>query len=63
MSEENAHCPACGAHRKGRIFTCEKCWREIPTNDRVQLAAMRRRGNETTSKLASVVRELKEGRA
>lgn len=52
-------CPVCGARHK-TLFVCPSCWWKIPANDRRQLGTMHRNKQDTTSKVASVVRALKE---
>jgi hypothetical protein len=54
-------CPICSAPiPEGKLFVCPDCWWEIPTADRRMLSHMHRSGQDTTSKVASVVRKLKE---
>ncbi len=54
-------CPACARRDKGaEFFVCTVCWPKIPGGDRQQLNAMRLRKQCCRSKLASVVRALKE---
>lgn len=56
-------CPACSKPMPQHVrFTCPDCWARIPAKDRQQLFNMLRREQPTASKLASVVRKLKEAR-
>lgn len=51
-------CPVCG-RRDSTLFVCSQCWPKVPAKDRHQLGEMHRRGQETTSKVAKIVRNLK----
>ncbi len=56
-----AGCPSCRRHDKSaEFFVCSVCWPRVPAPDRTQLNAMRLRGQDCRSKLASVVRKLQE---
>lgn len=56
-----APCPICGkAIEPETVFTCKVCWWKLPGDARQALGAMRRRGQDWTDKLVSVVRKYKE---
>lgn len=55
------NCPLCGRPMPARIhFTCQPCWPKIPAPDRQALGRMLRRKQSTASKLAAVIRKMKE---
>lgn len=41
------------------IFVCGTCWWKVPGNERRAINGMKIRGQETTSKLAKIVRVLR----
>ena len=53
------NCPACGQPMNGTIFVCSNCWWKVPPKDRALIRAMRLRKQDTTTKLAQIVRDLK----
>lgn len=56
-----AKCPACDSKMpKKTLFVCPDCWWKVPAKDREQLRAMHVRKQCTKSKLASIVRNLKQ---
>lgn len=58
LTPEADHCPACKAPLRGRLFVCERCWWKTPTKHRVEIRSMWIRKQDTTSKLAKIVRHL-----
>lgn len=57
--DQVAGCPACCRRDKSaEFFVCSVCWPRVPAKDRIQLNAMRLRGQDCRSKLACVVRKL-----
>lgn len=57
-------CPVCSKPiPKQHEFTCPACWWKLNAQDRVALGNMSKRGQDTTAKLASAVRKLKEKQA
>ena len=58
------NCPACNRPIEPRtLFVCRRCWWDVPTKDRVSLHAMHNRNQDTSTKLAKIVRNLKEKHA
>lgn len=55
-----ATCPACGAPLNGRIFVCSDCWWRVPAKEWTAINSMRIAGVNTDTKLAKIVRILKE---
>ena len=56
-----APCPICGKEIEPEtVFTCKACWWKLPAQERVMLGTMYRHGQDSTAKLASVVRKYKE---
>lgn len=54
-------CPICGGPKPMNVhFTCTTCWFKIPARDRQQLGSMLRKRQPTASKLAAVVKKVKE---
>jgi predicted amidophosphoribosyltransferase len=52
-------CPACGREQSGVVFVCSVCWWKVPPKDRAQIHAMQLRRQDTKTKLAKIVRNLK----
>lgn len=51
-------CPACGRDDR-TLYVCAPCWAKVPARDKAQLRAMHVNRQDTTSKVAKIVRELK----
>lgn len=54
------NCPACNRIMEPKTaYVCRQCWWKVPVVDRRMLGHMHRRKQNTDSKLAKIVRDLK----
>jgi hypothetical protein len=51
-------CPVCGKN-ENTILVCGACWWTVPVNDRRQFSHMHRHKQDTTTKAAKIIRNLK----
>jgi tRNA(Ile2) C34 agmatinyltransferase TiaS len=56
-------CPICTTSTQGFLFTCPKCWEKIPAKDRLMLKHMLDNKQPTETKLASIVKKVKQSAA